>query len=151
MGFSGLSIGLNCLKFFFALLTYVLKTSALANASTEPDLEGLQQWELRKDTESKVVEQVASPPTVSTYTLNPLCQDKDENDPVRYTINPLFVADAERGRSLANTDDDEDDDDEEYDSIVGVNPMHKHNSMALPSIKGKEGGVARSRLSEASL
>ncbi len=47
-GFSGLSVALNCAKFFFALVTYFLKASSLAGTSTTPDLEELKQWEHRK-------------------------------------------------------------------------------------------------------
>ena len=47
-GFSGISVALNCAKFVFALVTYFLKASALAGASTTPDLDELKQWEHRK-------------------------------------------------------------------------------------------------------
>ena len=55
-GFSGLSVALNCAKFFFALVTYFLKASALAGASTVPDLEELKQWEHRKPEDNRRTE-----------------------------------------------------------------------------------------------
>ena len=46
-GFSGLSIALNCTKLILSILTYFLKASTLAGASTIPDLEQLKQWKHR--------------------------------------------------------------------------------------------------------
>ena len=141
-GFSALSMCFNCVRLFFAILTYVVRASSLQAASTEPDLEELKQWELRKDAEKKRKEEEANVPSIGPYTMNPLFL-ADEREATEEMASAAGVSD------LSSTDDIplhrpsgrfaevDEGDDEEYDSIYGVNPMHGTSNMSMPSIKGK--------------
>lgn len=112
-GFSGISVALNCAKFVFALVTYFLKASALAGASTTPDLDELKQWEHRnaKDNAQRAERALKEQDLGGghkfffndAYSLESLSSSGlvvpgvstdgdggDDGDEMRYTMNPLF-------------------------------------------------------------
>ena len=136
-GFSGLSVALNCGKLLFALVTYFLKASSLAGASTEPDLEELKQWEYRDPEDSAHADQRMSRASrdlgggdffyeeysrrsrsVGLVAPAPATTRVDDNDV--WTMNPLFQRSSKVRRMPERTASRE-----EPSEPLTINPLHR--------------------------